>query len=381
MFDNDHAPAPQPIDAARVLPDRDAVVVGDRRAMLAGLMGVGGLAAGALFAARATAGPLDPPPGPVTSTGKPLTDLEPRIAINDVNTPGDASSVYRITQSGSYYLTGHVTGISGRHGIAIAANNVTVDLNGYSLLGVPGSLNGITALGSVNRMVIRNGIARNWGGHGVSISSANPVNAIIEGVIASTNGGQGISAGRQTVVRDCCVRENGSHGLVVGIASVVTRCSAEANTGDGFRLLGGSHITACVASANQGHGLFLGRGSLADRCCVNQSAEIGIYVEDYCILSHNTISGSLGIGVQVVRSVNYICDNICQAVDDGFKVDQGGNFIVRNVSVSFTRAWNIAAGNVVGPILDRRSPGGGSISGFSAPDTTGTTHPWANFSL
>jgi hypothetical protein len=54
------------------------------------------------------AGPLTPPAGPVTSTYKPLSDVEPRIAINAVNTPGDSSSVFLITQPGSYYLTGNV---------------------------------------------------------------------------------------------------------------------------------------------------------------------------------------------------------------------------------------------------------------------------------
>ena len=88
------------------------------------------------------AGPLNPPAGPVTSTYKTLTEVEPRIAINATNTPGDAigdpsPSLFKITQPGSYYLTGNITGVEDTHGIEIVASGVTLDLNGFDLLGVP----------------------------------------------------------------------------------------------------------------------------------------------------------------------------------------------------------------------------------------------------
>ena len=63
------------------------------------------LIVGACVVAAATmvsfAGPLDPPAGPVASTYKTLTEVEPRIAINATNTPGDADSIYKVTQPGS----------------------------------------------------------------------------------------------------------------------------------------------------------------------------------------------------------------------------------------------------------------------------------------
>src|SRR5690606_28049177 len=64
----------------------------DRRALLAG---IGGLAAGALMTNRTEAGPLNPPAAP-NPTMKTLDQIEPRTAINSVNTPGDADSVFRI---------------------------------------------------------------------------------------------------------------------------------------------------------------------------------------------------------------------------------------------------------------------------------------------
>src|SRR5438093_7800183 len=102
---------------------------------------IASLSALALIAAAGVlyGGPLDPPAGPVTSTYKTLTEVEPRTAVNAVNTPGDFNSLFKISQPGSYYLTGNITGVASKHGIEIVASGVTLDLNGFDLLGAPGS--------------------------------------------------------------------------------------------------------------------------------------------------------------------------------------------------------------------------------------------------
>src|SRR5262245_28304173 len=94
-----------------------------------GLAAWTGVAAIATFTTVAAAGDLNPPPGPVGATMKTLREVEPRTAINATNTPGDAGSLFVITQPGSYYLTGNVT-VNGMAGIKISASNVTIDLNG-----------------------------------------------------------------------------------------------------------------------------------------------------------------------------------------------------------------------------------------------------------
>ncbi|MCC6970990.1 MAG: hypothetical protein IT434_12295 [Phycisphaerales bacterium] len=68
------------------------------------------LAAGAMISSRVTAGPLDPPAGAVSSTYKTLAEVEPRIAINATNTPGDGANKYVISLPGSYYLTADIVG-------------------------------------------------------------------------------------------------------------------------------------------------------------------------------------------------------------------------------------------------------------------------------
>src|SRR5437868_7397499 len=88
---------------------------------------------GIIAAGTALAGPLNPPAGPVTSSYKTLTEVEPRTAINAANTPGDSFSVFKITQPGSYYLTSGFAGVTGKTGILIASGGVTLDLNGFTI--------------------------------------------------------------------------------------------------------------------------------------------------------------------------------------------------------------------------------------------------------
>src|SRR5215470_13013662 len=94
-------------------------------------------------AVPALAGDLNPPAGAIGPTMKPLSEVEPRIAINATNTPGDADSMYRISNPGSYYLTGLLLIAPGKMGIEIANDDVTVDLNGYRMGGISGTQAGI----------------------------------------------------------------------------------------------------------------------------------------------------------------------------------------------------------------------------------------------
>jgi len=192
------------------------------------------VAAGLLFA-----GPLNPPAGPVTSTYKTLTEVEPRTAINLTNTPGDADSLFKITQPGSYYLTGNITGVIGKHGIEIAVAalalgpSVTIDLMGFELAGVPGSLDGVSVTASDQlNVAVRNGTVRAWGGDGVDVN--NSTNNLLEDLRVEGNGGRGIPAGNASTVTGCTASFNTGIGIVANSGSTVTGCTARTNTGGGI---------------------------------------------------------------------------------------------------------------------------------------------------
>jgi parallel beta-helix repeat protein len=221
-------------------------------------------------AALVTAGPLDPPAGPIGPTYKTLSDVEPRTPVNAANTPGDddaSPSLFRISQPGSYYLTGNLTGVAGKSGIEIAASDVTLDLNGFALQGVPGSLNGIVAAPGANAIAVRNGVVRGWGGPGVVLGAADPR---IEQVTAINNGGIGIYAGLDAVLTNCVARGNAGIGL-----------SASRGT-----------ITGCVASHNTGHGIYGTDGASVSRCSATNNNEGGIFINGTASISECTATGN-----------------------------------------------------------------------------------------
>src|SRR2546421_208449 len=79
------------------------------------------------------AGSLTPPAGPVAPTMKSLDQVEARTPI-DPSQPGFALP-YTISQAGSYYLTANMTAAGATAGIIIAADDVTLNLNGFALTG------------------------------------------------------------------------------------------------------------------------------------------------------------------------------------------------------------------------------------------------------
>lgn len=345
------------------------------RMMTAALMG------GLCLAPCAFAGPITPPPGPVVGTHKTLTEIEPRTAINATNTPGDSDStpsVFKITEPGSYYLTGNVTVASGRSGIEIDASNVTVDLMGFRLLGQLGSEHGILVQGTETNVTIRNGSVRSFGGDGLSglngdamrVSDFTAVNcngrgvavgqgsvlinivadsnigtgitALTEATIVSCtsrdnqqsgfrvdgdgtitgctavgNVGDGIEAGAYSTIHACSASDNGQDGISASNATTITGCTAASNGGDGFELVGGGSLVAeCAAKGNQDNGIQCQTGELVSNCVVSLSGNDGIVAGSGSIVEGCVVDSSGGDGI-VVGNDCTIRGNVC----DGNGVD------------------------------------------------------------
>lgn len=126
------------------------------------------------------AGPLEPPPGPVTATGR----FGPRIDVATL--AGDATATRVISQAGSYYMSGNLTGEAGKTGIRIDVNGVTLDLGGDNSL-------------------IINSVAAFNGGDGISAKSGV---SILDNV-ATDNTGAGIRCGFECLVRGNTAQFNG----------------------------------------------------------------------------------------------------------------------------------------------------------------------------
>lgn len=108
------------------------------------------------------------PPGAPAPLMKSLDQIEPRIPIDALHTPGNGESAYVITNSGSYYLTTNLnTAFGTAYLITITANNVAIDLRGFSLLGNLTTPYGIAAPNFQTNVVIRNGTVSGFTSYGV----------------------------------------------------------------------------------------------------------------------------------------------------------------------------------------------------------------------
>lgn len=347
-------------------------------------IGIVGLCAG-LFAARTlVAGPLDPPSGAIAPTYKTLSEVEPRIPIGPTTTPGAGQAKFRIVNPGSYYLTGNIQGNATEIGILVNTNNVTIDLNGYALIGSAGSVDAIN-IATSDGVTIKNGRILGWGGAGINASSSavffthyediqinnvggigmrGGVNAIIRHCSLSSIGSVGIVAASESNITDCIVRIAGEHGIQVSGGSTVERCISRNNSGDGVSVLGavtGVSITNCNIGSNGGDGIEVHTGSLVRGNTI-------------------TISGSGaadGAGVHVLGSQNRIEGNNISLSDRGVDVNLSANLIIGNTCVGNAIDFAIATGNTLGPIINAAT-NGTLIGGSSAPGTIGSADPWAN---
>jgi parallel beta-helix repeat protein len=237
-------------------------------------------AALALMSVTLVAGPLDPPQAPAPTASV----VEPRIPIS--------SAAFGITQPGSYYLTQNLVGSSGQVGISVSASDVTIDLNGFSLIGVPGSTNGINT-GSDSNLVVRTGTVRDWDGHGIDCTLSDGV--VLEDVAFIGNGADGAVGNEHVTARRCRFEGNGSRGLGLGVGSesLVEECTASQNNSHGLEIEGRSTIRDCISTDNGGINIRAAdTGQIVG--CTTSLGGAGIAVQDNCTVMECEISSPNG---------------------------------------------------------------------------------------
>lgn len=181
-------------------------------------------------------GPLLPP-GPPAPIMKTLQQVEPRTPIGALPVT--------ITNAGSYYLTGDLSGVSGTNGITILADDVTIDLSGFGLKGVGGALSGIAASGK--RIAVVNGSIRGWPALGLAGTAAQQ--SRFENLRVGANSTGGLAAGQGSLIRGCVFAENGGDSLSVSASALVEGNVVTIATGNGIRTTGndnridGNHVT------------------------------------------------------------------------------------------------------------------------------------------
>jgi len=315
----------------------------------------------------AAAGPIDPPFGPVGPTMKALDVVEPRTPISAATTPGDSDSLFRISQPGSYYLTADLVGVVGKHGIEIAASDVTIDLMGFTMTGVSGSLDGVNCALAAN-VAVRNGAVQGWAGDGLDLRAA--ANSSADRVRVGGSGFAGVATGERAVVTSCVVTASGRNGIEVKDGSVITdcvvqanqtgiltfgdttisRCSVTLNTGTGISAADSNTIFGCTINRNGAHGIVLTNGYVYG-CNVSENVGNGIDVTSDCSIvdNHCVSNGQAGINARNRRNRierNYATDNLV-----GIKTNDWHNFVASNIALANGTEFSLSDGGLAGKII------------------------------
>lgn len=302
----------------------------------------------------ALGGPLTPPVGPVSPTNKTLLQVEPRVPIETV--AGTATSMHRITQPGSYYLTGNIALAAGKDTcIEIAADGVSIDLGGFTLDGLNSTATRavrVTEKFSCDGLRVANGHITDWG---TGIDGLSMFGAVFEGLRLTFNDDYGIDAGYQAVVKGCtavvcgnafylrdggvisdctasfsgrgfdfggsanasaCVARDCGQGFYVNVNSTVNACTAgNCSTGffgafgnsltgcnaqscnDGFSFAERSVLTGCRAGGAAGPGIVVGNDSVVERCTVAGAGLIGITIGENSSVRGCDVKACGGVGI------------------------------------------------------------------------------------
>ena len=223
--------------------------------------------------------------------------VDGQVLINQATVMAAGGFPYKITQPGSYKLSGNLTVPANTDGIDINASHVTIDLNGFSIIGPQtctgeptapvtsctgsGFASGIVSIGNT-AITIRNGSVTGMAGYGLLISAFG---SLIEEVHASQNG-IGIHGGR-TIVRRCTAASNLHNGMEV--QGVVENSIATNNGGDGIDL------TDATATGNAS--FFNANGISATQSTVanNMSflnAQAGLSIDNTSTFRDNSLQGN-----------------------------------------------------------------------------------------
>lgn len=258
-------------------------------------------------------GSLTPPAGSPAPVMKTLDQIEARTPLV-AGQPGVSvavSGTITITNSGSYYLTQNLV-ISNVNTTAIdlSTNNVTLDLNGFSILNTNTASSNVSCIriygGPGQNVTIRNGIIRGGGTttvSGITVYQGSFGGTVVEDVHCyNLYGGIRLNSyGTRNIARNCSVQSIGDVGID---ADVVIGCTA-ISTGD-------HAIWAHVVSDSRGHSTGSGNGimgrdvsgfqeSVVNNSSGRSSGGYGIYANS--VANSYGYSGA-GIGLRALTANN-----------------------------------------------------------------------------
>ncbi|MEO0580045.1 MAG: right-handed parallel beta-helix repeat-containing protein [Pseudomonadota bacterium] len=245
---------------------------------------VAALAAGPVLAQL---GPLTPPAGPISDTVPDLSQIaqqvsgaaQTRTIVNNVSTPGDASNKFIISQPGSYVLADDIVfggADAGKNGVLIQADDVTLDLNGYTIRGNGFALAGVIGDNAAPvRSVVRNGNITDTGEWAVLLFG-DDCRAERLTVVNTGGGFAAIQVGTQGQVDRCIVRDAAGDGIAVGIHGTVRASTITGATSDGITTSANALVIDSNVAQVDGVGITVSNDALVERCTIRQTGSTGL---------------------------------------------------------------------------------------------------------
>ncbi len=342
------------------------------------------LSTAGLLAGTAMAGDLNPPPGPITPTG--------RTPINASTTPGDGTALFAITQAGSYYLTGPVSGAAGRHGIHVTASNVRIDLAGFSMTGIGGSADGVF-LDGVSNITIIDGQLSGWGGSGIDGAGANGriENVRVEtcgadgisintgsqviNCTASSCGASGFSSSNEVIFNNCVAGGNVLHGFQAGTNSILKGCISRLNGGAGIANSGinGLNISDCTCELNGSVGIAAPAQSLVSHCIVRGNGAGGITAGDGSTITSCTANENTGVGINITNGCTVTACASALNTLTGYTATSGTTFTSCSARDNTTDGFSIGAGSTARDCTSFSNTGSGIVGTFGCTINNCTT--------
>jgi parallel beta-helix repeat protein len=288
-----------------------------------------------------------------------LDQVEPRTPISILP--------FTITESGSYYLTGNLSlAATDQNGIEVDANNVAIDLMGYSLIGA-GGIEGISIEGKSN-VEIRNGTVAYWEDNG--IYEKGGLGHRIINVHLVWNSGSGIFlSGVTHTVTDCIATQNGGYGIAVADASILDRNSAFDNY-IGIYVGSGCTVTNNSSQANWAAGMEVQSGCTVTGNTLDNNqwpdflppptdtdSSTGMIVDgDGNAIRGNTLSGNPDTNILIKGTHNAVENNLVTGSQNGIYFDATGNFYANNRASQNTTNYRKA------PASNSPGDGGGNAA-------------------
>ncbi len=311
--------------------------------------------------------------------------------------------------------------VTATNGIAVNADDVTIDLAGHALIG-PGSSSGSGIYQGPSRrnLAVRNGSVTHWQGTGqggLYLDGANLLVGRVEartnyvgirlnqggsaercvavdnrndGIVANraialnncaaySNANTGIYAAYANSLQNCLSHKNGNYGIYAVYGNALQNCAAYENIDHGIAATDGNTMLNCVSRYNAANGYSVRSKNAIRECLAQDNSSDGISVASDNAIVANTCIDNSGIGIGSTGSDNRIEGNSMTDNNQGLNVMAVGNFVARNTCSGNATNWVVAIGNVC--LVVQASTNSVAISGNAGGTAPGSTDPNANFTF